>query len=150
MNPVWSRHRGGPARWVIDYLLGETATQEIGRRRARCVRGPAPALLRGDPRIVVRTIDAPETTRRYRCATISFAKTEVDIGKWRRRDPETLRKIDAAVALWVEAAHSGIAAEARPPILVGTHLHTGRLETNVLVLACVTIATALGRRVPRA
>ncbi|SFJ26455.1 hypothetical protein [Jannaschia pohangensis] len=147
---VWSRHTGGTARRVIGYLLDETVPVVIGGRRDRIARDPAPEILRGDPRIVARTIDILETERRYRCATLSFAKNEVDIEKWRRRDRETLRRIDAAIELWMETAHSGFAPEARPPVLVSTHLHTGRLEINILVPACVMVPTASGRRIPRA
>ena len=147
---VWSRHTCGAARRVIGYLLDDTVLVVIGGRREDMTRDPAPEILRGDPRIVTRTIDGLETKRRYRCATLSLAKNEVDIKKWRRRDPETVGRIDAAIELWTEAAFAGIVSDARPPVLVGTHLHTGRLEINLLVPACVMVPTPAGRRIPRA
>ena len=150
MKLVWSEHTGGPARRVIEYLLDDTVPVGVGGRRDRIARDPAPELLRGDPRIVARTIDGLETKRRYRCATLSFAKNEVDIEKWRRRDPETCRRIDAAIELWVETAFAGIVPMARPPVLVSTHLHTERLEINLLVPACAMVPTPAGRRIPRA
>ena len=147
---VWSGHTGGLAGQVIGYLLDETVPVVIGGRRDRMVRDPAPEILRGDPRIVTRTIDGLETQRRYRCATLSFAKNEVDIEKWRWRDPKTCRRVDTAIELWTEMAFAGIVPDARPPVLVGTHLHTGRLEINLLVPACVVVPTPAGRRIPRA
>ncbi|MEM7709235.1 MAG: hypothetical protein AAF264_00445 [Pseudomonadota bacterium] len=150
MIQVWSHHTDGPARRVVGYLLDDTVPMVVGTRRDRMVREPAPELLRGDPRIVARMIDGLETKRRYRCATMSFAKNEVDIDKWRRRDPETLCRIDAAIELWIETAYAGLAPDARPPVLVSTHLHTGRLEINLLAPSCVLVPTPSGRRIPRA
>ena len=112
MIQVWSHHTDGPARRVIGYLLDDAVTVAIGGRRERIVREPAPELLRGDSRIVARTIDALETKRRYRCATLSFARDDVDIQKWRRRDPADGRGIDAAIELWREMAFAGIIPDA--------------------------------------
>ena len=150
MIQVWSHHTDGPARRVIGYLLDDAVTVAIGGRRERIVRDPAPQLLRGDSRIVARTIDALETKRRYRCATLSFARDDVDIQKWRRRDPAAVRRIDAAIELWREMAFAGIIPDARPTMIVSTHLHVGRLEVNLLVPSCVMVPTLMDRRVPRA
>ncbi|MBM2578166.1 hypothetical protein JQC91_17805 [Jannaschia sp. Os4] len=135
---------------MIGYLLDDTVPVVMGGRREHIVRDPAPELLRGDPRVVARTIDALETKRRYRCATLSFARDDVDIEKWRRRDPEAVRRIDAAIELWRETAFAGIVPNARPPMIVSTHLHVGRLEVNLLVPSCVMVPTPMDRRVPRA
>ncbi|TFL16133.1 hypothetical protein [Jannaschia formosa] len=149
MMLLWSRHASGPAAQVIGYLLDPVMRQEIGGRTEVMQRDPAPELLRGDPRVVAHWIDGLETKRRYSCATLSLAKNDINIIKWTEGDPATRRSVDAAIELWLETAYAGIAPAARPPVLVGTHLHTGRLELNILAPACIMVGPA-GRRLPRA
>ncbi|WP_339638322.1 hypothetical protein [uncultured Sulfitobacter sp.] len=97
------------------------------------LRDPAPELIAGDGHLVAACIEALETRHRYNCATLSFAPDEIDMTAWRSGDRELRRKISAVLVLWAEVAWSGIAPEARPPMLAGTHLHAGHLEINILV-----------------
>lgn len=145
---LWSPHNSGPVQRVLRYLLAPEITATIGGQRERIRRDPAPELLRGCAARVTRVIAATEARRTYTCATLSFAKNEVDIAMWQRGDPDTRCRIDAAIDLWCETAYPGIAPAARPPILVGTHLHTGRLEINILVPACLLLERG-GRLLPR-
>ncbi len=133
MKLLWSPHSTGPAARVVSYLMSDSHVAQIGGTREVVFRNPAPELIAGDGHLVAACIEALETRHRYSCATLSFAPDEIDVAAWRSGDTELRRKINAALALWAEVAWSGIAPEARPPMLACTHLHAGRLEVNILV-----------------
>lgn len=145
---LWSPHTSGATQRVLHYLLAPEVSVTLGGQHERIHRDPPPELLRGCPARVACVINAMETKRTYTCATLSFAKNEVDITMWQRSDPEIRRRVDVAIDLWFETAYPGIAPAARPPMLVGTHLHTGRLEINILVPACLLLERR-GRLLPR-
>ena len=149
MKLLWSPHSTGPAARVVGYLMSESHAAHIAGERKVLPRDPTPELIAGDGRLVAACIEALETIHRYSCATLSFAPDEIDMTAWRAGDRELRRKIDAALALWAEVAWTGISPEARPPMLVGTHLHTGRLEVNILVPRAV-FRRVSGKVVPRA
>jgi len=127
-----SRHSTGSASGVINYLVASTITNDIGHRKERLIRAPAPETLRGDPAVVGAFIDSLQTKHTYFCSTLSFDRSDIDLVAWAAGD-ETLRaQIDAAIDLWEDVAFAGIAERCRPPVFANTHLHTGRLEVNIL------------------
>jgi hypothetical protein len=146
---LWSPHSTGPADRVVGYLMSDSYAAHIAGKREVVLRDPVPELIAGNGHLVAACIEALETRHRYSCATLSFAPDEIDMTGWRAGDRELRRKIDAALALWAEVAWSGISPEARPPMLVGTHLHAGRLEVNILVPRAV-FRKICGKVVPRA
>lgn len=146
---LWSRHSTGPASEVIGYLLDATIRQPLPPGQPPLRRNPQPELLHGNPALVAAMIDGLETRHRYSCATLSFAPEDIDLGAWSAGDPVARRQISAAFALWSEIAFAGIAPDARPPVLVGTHRHAGRLELNLLAPRAVW-AEVNGARYPRA
>lgn len=129
--------------------MSDSHAAHIAGAREVVLKDPAPELIAGDGHLVAACIEALETRHRYNCATLSFAPDEIDMTAWRSGDPELRRKVDAALALWTEVARSGIAPEARPPMLAGTHLHTGRLKINILVPRAL-FRKVRGKVVPRA
>lgn len=149
MKLLWSPHFNGSAARVVSYLMSDSHVAHIAGRREVVLRDPAPELLAGNRHLVAACIEALETRHRYSCATLSFAPDEIDMTAWRSGDRELRRKIDPALALWTEVAWSGIAPEARPPMLAGTHLHAGHLEVNILVPRAV-VRKVCGKVVPRA
>lgn len=149
MKLLWSPHSTGSAARVVGYLMSDSHVAHIAGTREVVLRDPAPELLAGGGHLVAACIEALETRHRYSCATLSFAPDEIDTTAWRSGDRELRRKIDAALALWTEVAWSGIAPEARPPMLAGTHLHAGHLEVNILVPRAV-VRKVCGKVVPRA
>lgn len=80
---------------------------------------------------------------KYRCATLSFAADDISIDAFNRRDPMPRRQVSSAVELFVELAFAGVPAAARPPVLVSTHTHVGRLEVNILMPRAVDIGRRL-------
>ncbi|MEC9199516.1 MAG: hypothetical protein VX974_18075, partial [Pseudomonadota bacterium] len=48
-------------------------------------------------------------------------------------DPEVRARVNHALMLWLDAAFAGIPQPNRPPVLVTTHTHTGRMEVNLLI-----------------
>lgn len=149
MIVLWSPYTAGSAASVVDYLLAPTIEKSVAGRREKVVRDPAPEVLYGDPDLVHSCIEALSTRHRYCCATLSFARKDVDIAEWKTGDHELRRRVDGAIALWCEIAFCGVAQEARPPVLTGTHLHTGRLEVNILAPRFV-MAKRGARYLPRA
>lgn len=149
MKLLWSPHSAGSAARVVGYLISDNHVAQIGGAREVVLRDPTPQLLAGDGHLVAACIEALETRHRYSCATLSFAPDEIDMTAWRSGDPELRRKINAALTLWAEVAWPGIAPEARPPMLAGTHLHAGHLEINILVPRAL-FRKVCGKVVPRA
>ncbi|MFG6517843.1 MULTISPECIES: hypothetical protein [unclassified Sulfitobacter] len=149
MKLLWSPHSTGPAARVVSYLMSDRHVAQIAGTREVVLRKPVPELIAGDGHLVAGCIEALETRHRYSCATLSFAPDEIDMVAWRSGDPELRRKTNAALALWAEVAWSGIAPEARPPMLAGTHLHAGHLEINILVPRAL-FRKVYGKVVPRA
>lgn len=141
----WSPHASGPARAVIGYLLDPVIRATVVGRREDLVRDPPPELLVGDPRLVGAAIDALRTVNRYACATLSFAPDDIDPDAWGRGDPDLHGQIFATVDLFMEVAFAGIPKRARPPVLTGTHLHTGRLEINILLPRAILRSTSTAR-----
>lgn len=127
-----SRHSTGSACGAINYLIAPTFTHDLGHRKERLVRTPPPETLRGDPAVVGAFIDSLKTKHTYFCSTLSFARSDIDLVAWQAGDATLRAQIDAAIDLWKDVAFAGIAQRCRPPILANTHLHTGRLEVNIL------------------
>lgn len=113
------------------------------------IRDPAPEIIEGDPDLVAACIEGLETKHRYTCATLSFAPDEIDLKAWINENTELRHQISAALLLWQDVAWAGIPQDARPPLLVSTHLHTGRLEVNILAPRAV-LRKEQGRSLPRA
>lgn len=127
-----SLHSTGSAHGVINYLIAPTITHDFGHANKRLVRDPPPDTLRGDPALVGAFIDSLQTKHTYFCSTLSFAPSDIDLAAWKAGDEVIRAQINAAIDLWEDVAFAGIAERCRPPILANTHLHTGRLEVNIL------------------
>lgn len=130
---VWAKHQSGSAAAAIDYLLDRQVTKLVGRTRTTVHRSPAPEVLRGSPEAVGAYIDGLPFVARYRSATLSMAEEDVPVRLFNAGDPLWRRKVDAAISLFLQVSFSGIPARSRPPVLVATHTHLGRLEINMLM-----------------
>jgi len=139
---LWSKHQTGPAAQVIRYLLETEVTKTAQQQASVTRRSPAPELLLGDPILVGMMIDSLPFQCRYRCATLSWAEDELDVARFNEGAPDLRRAIDGTVRLFLELACAGIPERARPPVLVGTHTHLGRLEVNILMPRAVGLPGA--------
>lgn len=140
---TWSEHQEGNAASVIDYLLLEEISKSLKGRRLRLVRCPAPEVLEGSPTLVATFIDRLLFKKKYRCATLSFHKRDIELASFERGDPGVRGNVDGAVCLFLEVAFSGVPTAARPPILVSTHTHIGRLEVSILMPRAINAETGL-------
>ncbi|MFG6577488.1 hypothetical protein ACGYK6_16530 [Sulfitobacter sp. 1A15333] len=139
---LWSKHQTGPAAQVIRYLLETEVTKTAQQQASVTRRSPAPELLLGDPILVGMMIDSLPFQCRYRCATLSWAEDELDVARFNNGAVGLRRAIDGTVRLFLELACAGIPERARPPVLVGTHTHLGRLEVNILMPRAVGLPGA--------
>ena len=59
-------------------------------------------------------------------------KDEIDVLKFNQGG--TSRPVVAhAIDMFLECVFPGIPVAARPPVMIGTHVHTGRLELNIII-----------------
>ena len=138
MMITFSRHGADPgsggAQDAIGYLLSDRVPKPAtGNRRRMEVRDPAPELLLGDPIMMRAALRAAPGAHVYRSGVLSFAPDDVDVVAFNRGDAASRRAIDLAAGLVLETAYCGIPPRSRPPVLMTTHTHTGRLEVNVLL-----------------
>ncbi len=83
MIVLWSPYTAGPAASVVNYLLAPTVEKSVAGQCEEVVRDPTPEVLYGDPDLVHSCIEALTTRHRYCCATLSFAREDVDIAEWK-------------------------------------------------------------------
>ena len=128
----WSPHQASadPAQ-PAAYLLDTEVLKHVGMQRVRETRTPAPELLLGFPGVVQNAIAALKFEATYRVALLSFDPTEVDVVQFNAGDKRVRGSIAVAIDLFFELAFAGVPSRCRPPVYVGTHTHTGRLEINI-------------------
>lgn len=128
----WSPHQASadPAQ-PAAYLLDTEVLKHVGMQRVRETRTPAPELLLGFPSVVQNAIAALKFEATYRVALLSFDPTEVDVVQFNAGDKMVRRSIAVAIDLFLELAFAGVPSRCRPPVFIGTHTHTGRLEINI-------------------
>jgi hypothetical protein len=131
----WSPHQASadPVQ-PAAYLLDTEVLKHVGMQRVRETRTPAPELLIGFPSVVQNAIAALKFEATYRVALLSFDPTEVDVVQFNAGDKMTRWSIAVAIDLFFELAFAGVPSRCRPPVFVGTHTHTGRLEINIAIL----------------
>ena len=115
------------------YLLAAAVKKSTGSKYEWEHRQPVPEILHGNPTVVQSAIHALPFKCRYRVATLSFTQQDVDVFAFNGGDQDLRLRIAAAVEIFVEMALSGIPEGDRPPMLVGTHTHTGSLEVNIVI-----------------
>lgn len=140
---TWSKHQQGHAADVIDYLILDEIFKSLTGQRLHLVRSPEPEVLDGSPKLVATFIDQLRFRKKYRCATLSFHEHDIDVAAFERGDPGMRGKVDAAVSLFLEVAFAGVLKPARPPVLVSTHTHLGRLEVSILMPRAINSETGL-------
>jgi hypothetical protein len=127
----WSRHQVShdpiqPSKYMLDAAV----EKDFADGRGLEVRTPVPELLIGHPAVFQSALKIPKSALRYRVATLSFATEDIDVAKFNTGDVQSRQAISVTVDLFLEMAFAGIPPDHRPPVLVGTHTHTGRLEIN--------------------
>jgi hypothetical protein len=127
----WSRHQvsDDPIQ-PSKYMLDAAVEKDFADGRGLEVRTPVPELLIGHPAVFQSALKIPKSALRYRVATLSFATEDIDVAKFNTGDVQSRQAISVTVDLFLEMAFAGIPPDHRPPVLVGTHTHTGRLEIN--------------------
>lgn len=128
----WSTHQvsDNPLQ-PSSYLLDAAVEKSFADGRGLEIRTPVPELLMGHPAVVQSALKVSNTALRYRVATLSFAADDIDVAAFNAGDLQSRSAVSAAIDLFLEMAFAGIPSDRRPPVLVGTHTHTGRLEINV-------------------
>ncbi len=130
----WSKHQVSddplqPSKYMLDVAV----EKEFADGRRLEVRTPVPELLVGHPAVFQASLKVAKTVLRYRVATMSFAAEDIDVEAFNSGDVESRKAISIAIDLFLEMAFAGIPIDHRPPVLVGTHTHTGRLEINIAI-----------------
>ena len=138
----WSHHQvsDNPIQ-PSKYMLDAAVEKNFADGRGLEVRAPVPELLMGHPTVFQSALKVPKSALRYRVATLSFSAEDVDVESFNSGDVETRKAISVAINLFLEMAFAGIPPDHRPPILKGTHTHTGRLEINIAVPRYVVSAS---------
>lgn len=104
------------------------------------MRAPAPELLVGTPSATLAVISRQTFQHRFAAATLSFAPDEIDVPEF-NSDGKSRRLVASAIEVFLECVFPGIPVAARPPVMVGTHVHTGRLELNIIIPKAVLTAS---------
>lgn len=121
----------GSAGAMIDYLVSETVTKSARGPGEILVRNPAPEVLSGDPDLVRDLINVLPWQHGYSTITMSFAEGDIPVLAFNSGEGRHREDVGRILRLFGEVAFAGILPVHRPPLFVGTHTHTGRLEVNV-------------------
>ena len=128
----WSKHMSAPEpRIPIDYALASTVCKS-GGGTVLVRRDPVPELLIGNPRLLIATLNALQTSTKIRAATLSFHRDDMNAALFNAGDPVLRRRVAQILELIDAYAHAAVPKSARLPFLVSTHTHLGRLELNML------------------
>ena len=135
----WSKHQVSddplqPASYMLDAAVEKNFVDGRGLE----VRTPVPELLLGHTAVFQAALNIAKTALRYRVATMSFAVGDIDVDAFNSGDAAARYAVSVAIDLFLEMTFAGIPPQNRPPVLVGTHTHTGRLEINLAVPRYVT------------
>ncbi|MEM5469379.1 hypothetical protein [Celeribacter marinus] len=114
-----------------SYLLDAAVSKEVGSKRLMEHRAPVPELLYGHPTIFQGALATLQLKMKYRVTTLSFHEDDIDVAAFNSGDGGLRKQVAIAVEMFLETAFAGVPNEARPPCLVTTHSHLGRLEVNV-------------------
>jgi hypothetical protein len=138
----WSHHQvsDNPIQ-PSKYMLDAAVEKDFSDGRGLEVRAPVPELLMGHQAVFQSALKVSKSGLRYRVATLSFAAEDVEVESFNSGDVETRKAISVAINLFLEMAFAGIPPDHRPPILIGTHTHTGWLEINIAVPRYVVSAS---------
>ena len=115
----------------VAYLFDNVVLKKVGNVHMGERRAIAPELLTGNMAAFSRAVQALRFKMKYRVATLSFHADDIDVTAFNSGDITLRANIAAATELFLELAFAGVPPEHRPPVLVGTHTHTGRLEVNI-------------------
>jgi len=130
----WSDIQSSIDPWQPSrYLLSAEVEKDIGAGKVLERRNPAPELLSGQPMVFQGALAGLRLKKKYRVVTLSFHRDDIDVAAFNCGEPELRQRVSAAVELVFETAFAGVPLEARPPHLVATHTHLGRLEVNIAV-----------------
>lgn len=128
----WSDIQSSTDPWQPSrYLLAEAIEKDTGAGKILEARSPAPEILSGQPMVFQGALAGLRLKKKYRVVTLSFHHDDIDVAAFNSGDPELRQQVSAAVELVFETAFAGVPPEARPPHLVTTHTHLGRLEVNI-------------------
>lgn len=146
MMICWSPHQERVAgHQPSRYLLATSVRKSTGASRGIEVRSPAPERLLGHPAVFQRALAALSFKKKYRVATLSCALQDVDVDAFNAGHDGIRLQAAGAIQVFIEAAFAGIPDDHRPPLLVGTHTHTGRLEINIAMPRFVVSQTGMVR-----
>jgi hypothetical protein len=120
-------------RGIVTYFLAPSVAKSAEGQRLQLKRDPAPELLAGDPDQMVRFLKRLPFKRRFSAMTMTFAEGDVPVAAFNRGDRKQRDLVGKAVTALLELAYLHVPPEKRPPVLIGTHTHTGRLEVNLLL-----------------
>ncbi|MCF8520205.1 MAG: hypothetical protein K9G81_16560 [Rhodobacteraceae bacterium] len=121
------------------YFLAESGPLKFGGEDL-FLRSPAPESLVGAPSATLTVIARQTHQNRFAAVTLSFAPDEIDALEF-NAGGKSRRLVAGAIEVFLECVFPGIPAAARPPVMVGTHVHTGRLELNLLIPKAVLTAS---------
>ncbi|WP_281981769.1 hypothetical protein [Thalassorhabdomicrobium marinisediminis] len=106
-------------------------TKVVGQKSAKETRSPRPEVLLGHPAVVQAAINGLGFKRRYSLCTLSFAASEICVEAFNRGNSGVRDAVAVTTSAFLEFTYAGIPVDSRPPVLVSTHTHTGRLEVNL-------------------
>ncbi|MEM1374408.1 MAG: hypothetical protein AAGF78_08515 [Pseudomonadota bacterium] len=130
----WSEIQSSTHPWQPSrYVLAEEVEKDISAGKVFERRNPAAELLSGQPMVFQGAMAGLRFAKKYRVLTLSFHRDDLGVAAFNSGDPLLWQQVSAAVELVCETALAGVPVEARPPHLMTTHTHVGRLEVNIAV-----------------
>ena len=121
------------ASGMVNYFLAPEIMKTVGGKKQMVLRSPRPELLAGDVAQLTEFLKRQTCQRRFSALTMSFATGDVDVAAFNAGGRDARGAVNKAVAFVLEVAYLHVPETSRPPVLIGTHTHAGRLEINMIL-----------------
>lgn len=126
-------HSDRYASGMVNYFLAPEIMKTVGGKKQIILRSPKPELLAGDVAQLTEFLKHQTCQRRFSALTMSFATGDVDVAAFNAGRRGAREAVNKAVSFVLEVAYLHVPEASRPPVLIGTHTHAGRLEVNLIL-----------------
>ncbi|MFW2590194.1 hypothetical protein [Sagittula sp. SSi028] len=124
---------GDGAQDAVSYMCAPEVTKQGHGAAQKVPRSPAPEILLGEPAMARAAIRIAPGKHKYRFAVLSFAPEDISTERFNAGDPVTRKQVSELIETCLDLAFAGVPKPDRPPVLITTHTHLGRMELNVLL-----------------
>lgn len=121
------------ARGIMSYFLSPTHRKQVGEIYQETRRDPVPELLIGDPDQMAAFLRHQRVKKKFSVLVLTFEKDDVNTTDFNLGVGGAREAIGRVLSMVLAVSYAGVPERSRPPVLIGTHTHTGRLELNCIL-----------------